>query len=109
MTYPVRIAAEAEEEMYEIAARRADPVGYFAGLRSAVDDLASGMPTARPLLHEQLDDPALPEVREVFYPAGRPAVRILFLFDGGRVDIVHARWAAARPLTAAEVRNFARR
>ena len=67
------------------------------------------MPSARPILHEQPDDPAVPVLREVLFPTGRAQARVVFLFDEVRVRILHARPATGRLLTEAQVRRYARR
>ena len=95
--------------MVALAARRSSPVAWFARLNAAVSSLGTGMPMSRPILHEQPDDPGVPLLRELFFPARRVQVRVVFHFDEARVRVVHARSATARPLTEAQVRRFARR
>lgn len=108
MPFPVDVVLEAREEMFAIAAGRQRPLPYLDRLEAAVAALGDREP-GHPILHEQPDDPSLPLFRGLFVPPGRAEVRVIFHSGGTRVRVVHARWAMNRPLSARDLRRFARR
>ena len=108
MSFPVEIVPEARAELLELADLRPDPAAWFVRANELVERLGDREP-GHPILHEQPDDDRLPILRELFIPPGRPEVRVVFHFNGVRVRVLHARWAAGRPLTEAQIRRISRR